>query len=793
MRQHSYRCCRCATRVQSHGARRLSSRRVPSRSASRRRESRSGSRIATLLLFVSCGFLQASSACGEEARSATSDSTITLKVPTLKATDERAPRTLPQATPALRILPQAQPLPPLSETAPRTVILPPAAPLQKVNYLGNGQAAAVRIMSADTREQPAEAGPVRVVNGPLPSAAASQPAAQLPAGWTAQLPTESPPAAADSLPLTPPQPVADTTGPQLVNPISEYPLAAPSAELTSLPAETMPVATLPVATLPAEMVPAEVPPMVTLPSQPVAYQPDGVDGGDLFEADDRFAPNDGAADQLAPRQLPDVPVEIQQRPNQIGRGMPFEVVTSSGELQVTRRRNKILRSEHDIYRAAVVDPEICDIVQFTPREVSIIGRAQGATNVTFWFADGSHKPVTYLVRVVPDPEVQVERERQYQILEEVVAELFPDSKVRLLPVADKLIVRGQAKGAEEAAQIMAVIRGEAVQGANGNGNNGSVVDGQAAAPLSDEETGLALPAANVINMLRIPGVQQVALKVKIAELNRSAAREFGVDLDATFNVGSSGSLMIQTLLNMASGSTTSISGTFDNDDINFGIHYLQSHDVVRILSEPTLVTLSGRPASFLAGGEFAVPTVVGVEGASAIATDFRSFGVILNFLPTVIDKDRIRLQISPEFSQIDNDLEVDGTPGLNTRAVTTTVEMREGQAFAIAGLLEDSMSSDTVSDLPILPRLLGQRSVSHNETELLILVTPELVHPLEPEEVPPLPGFDVTEPTNKEFFFHGDIEGRPTREYRSTIWPRLRSRYRNGGPAMISGPFGHGQ
>jgi len=492
-----------------------------------------------------------------------------------------------------------------------------------------------------------------------------------------------------------------------------------------------------------------------------------------------------------PRRLRNVPVEIQQRPSERAAGMPFEVVSSSGELTVTRRRNKILRSRRNVRRVAVVDASICDVIQFTPREVSIIGKAQGATNVTFWFENEESEPVTYLVRVIPDPEVQVERERQYQILEELVAELFPDSKVRLLPVADKLIVRGQAKGAEEAAQIMAVIRGEAVLNNNGIGT-AAVVDGEAASPLTDEETGLGIPAANVINMLRIPGVQQVALKVKIAELNRTAARQFGVDLDLNFGSGGE-SLIIQTLLNMAVGSTTSIAGTFDNDDINFGIHYLQSHDVIRILSEPTLVTLSGRPASFLAGGEFAVPTVVGVDGASGIATDFRSFGVILNFLPTVIDKDRIRLQISPEFSQVDTDLEVNGTPGLNTRAVTTTVEMREGQAFAIAGLLEDSMNSDTVSDIPILPRLLGKRSVSHNETELLILVTPELVHPLEPEEVPPLPGFDVTEPTNCEFFWHGDIEGRPTREYRSTIWPRLRNRYRNGGPAMISGPFGHGQ
>ena len=104
------------------------------------------------------------------------------------------------------------------------------------------------------------------------------------------------------------------------------------------------------------------------------------------------------------------------------------------------------------------------------------------------------------------------------------------------------------------------------------------------------------------------------------------------------------------MLNAAKGK--SILGTFDNDKLNFGIHYLEQHGVMRMLSEPTLVTLSGRPASFLAGGEFAVPTVVGVQGVSAVTTDFRAFGAIITFLPAVLDKDHIRLEVSPEFSKV---------------------------------------------------------------------------------------------------------------------------------------------
>ena len=493
-----------------------------------------------------------------------------------------------------------------------------------------------------------------------------------------------------------------------------------------------------------------------------------------------------AVPPLAPVVERAVPPEAAQIPTIVGESSSrmgqFEVIDHSDELTVVYRRSKLLRTSVDIYRTAVVDESVCDVVQYTPREVSVIGKGQGATHVTFWFEDGSFRPVTYLVRVVPDPEVQERREDQFGLLEEHLAELFPESKVKLLVLSDKLIVKGQARDAAEAAQILTVIRGQAVGGRD-------LLSGTAASPVNREETNRTIAPIQVINMLQIPGVQQVALRVKIAELNRSAARSIGVDLDFNF---SQGELLLRSLINAVSGGTASILGSFDGGDLEFGIHYLEEHGVIRMLSEPTLVTLSGRPATFLAGGEFAVPTTVGVGGAAAVTTDFRAYGAIISFLPVVIDKDLIRLEVSPEFSQISADNTVNGTPGLNTRAVTTTVEMREGQTLAIAGLLDESMEADKEGDLPWVSQIFGRRNVTKNETELIILVTPELMHPMEPEAVPPLPGFDVTEPTNCEFFLKGHIEGRPTQEYRSTIWPRLRRRYQAGGPAMISGPFGHG-
>jgi pilus assembly protein CpaC len=475
-------------------------------------------------------------------------------------------------------------------------------------------------------------------------------------------------------------------------------------------------------------------------------------------------------------------------------GSPFEAVTESGTITLRVRRSMLMRTKVDIYRTAVVDEGICDIVQFTPREISLIGRAQGSTHVTFWFDDPAQPPLTYLVKVEPDADAIKRDEYKYQMLEDLVNEMFPDSKIRLVVLADKLLVKGQAKDSEEAAQIMTVLRTQGRSGAYGGGGLMGVGDDAATGVIPASAAGQlsAQPAYQLVNMLRVPGVQQVALRVKIAELNRSSARGFGVNLEANIDFGDAvngSKLLLASLLNTQG--STSVIADISGDDASIGIRYLQQHGVIRLLSEPTLVTLSGKPATFVAGGEFAVPTVVGSVGLNAVTTDFRAFGAIISFLPTVVDKDRIRLQVAPEFSQINSSLSVGGTPGLNVRSATTTVEMREGQTLAIAGLLEDNYKGSTVSDLPFLAKVFGRRDASRNETELIILVTPELVHPMEPEEVPPLPGFDVTEPNNGEFYLHGDIEGHPSREYRSTVWPRLKKRY--GGPAMTSGPFGHGQ
>jgi hypothetical protein len=156
---------------------------------------------------------------------------------------------------------------------------------------------------------------------------------------------------------------------------------------------------------------------------------------------------------------------------------PFEIIEPlSIPIRVKVRRGLLMRTDFPIYRSAVVDPAICDLVQFTPREVSIIGKSVGTTNVTFWFRGGPQRPMIYVVKVEPDMEIRREVENEYRILAQILSELFPDSKVELIPVANKLIVRGQAKDSQEAAQIMQIVRREMISGLNtGGGNFGSAV------------------------------------------------------------------------------------------------------------------------------------------------------------------------------------------------------------------------------------------------------------------------------------------------------------------------------
>lgn len=457
-------------------------------------------------------------------------------------------------------------------------------------------------------------------------------------------------------------------------------------------------------------------------------------------------------------------------------------------LNIYLRRSRLITTREPISRVSIADPGIIEFVQYGPREIEVIGLETGETALTIWFGESQQREmIRYLVRVAPDPGEQTEREIEYGELQDRVNEFFPNSFIQLIPIADKLIVRGQARDPEEAAQIMSVIRGEAVNqtgqligpgyggginpwaggGWGGGGFGGGLLNQGPAARLYPDASDTT--ASNIISLLEVPGEIQVMLKVRIAELKRSASRTLGTNwsiTNPTFrfsnNSGGAGANLGLTILG-----TTSV---------NLALRAIETNGYGKILAEPNLVVLNGNTASFISGGQFAVPTAVGVGGIGAVATAFQGFGTQLSFTPMVIDKDRVRMNVIPTFSTPTVANTVNGIPGLESRSVQTTVEMREGQWLAIAGLIADDQSGSITGvpilrNIPIVKLLFSDKGTSRNESELLVLVSPEWVHPLEPEEKPALiPGLDITEPDDWDFYIRGRIEGRPHCYHRSPVW-----------------------
>jgi pilus assembly protein CpaC len=399
----------------------------------------------------------------------------------------------------------------------------------------------------------------------------------------------------------------------------------------------------------------------------------------------------------------------------------------------------------------------------------------------------------------------------------------------LTQLGDHLVVEGQVRSIAQVSQIMELVQTSVT----------SAIDMSAALPptvnaVGNAATAPATPAApaggatgggtiKILNLLRVPGSQQVLLKVRVAELNRTAFRQIGgnalgydsksgsifgtqignpvtatggvnpftLNRSRAFTNASGTNSVSSAIANASTGligsasSTLSSSGTlfgiFQNSNFDVFLNALRRNSVLKILAEPNLVALNGQSASFLAGGEFPIPVPqVGATGvASTITVNFKKFGVQLDFLPVILDGDAIRLTVDPVVSSIDftigTVLVAGGTqvPGLNTRQAHTTVELRQGQTLAIAGLLQVTLDGETsrvpgLGDLPVLGPFFSNTTSEQIEKELVVLITPYLVEPLNPDQVTSVPGDEVGGPNDLEFYFLNRIEGRTGRDYRAT-------------------------
>jgi pilus assembly protein CpaC len=461
---------------------------------------------------------------------------------------------------------------------------------------------------------------------------------------------------------------------------------------------------------------------------------------------------------------------------------------------------------------ATGDPTIIDFVVINPRQIRVIGLRTGVTDLSVTTSDG--KTYSFEVRVVIDLEPLRTRIRC----------LFPDATIRLSQLRDQVILEGQARDSAQVrritevarAYVLAITIGESRR-ISSSQTGGRVLPGvpaPGAGPVGPGGVGPPVavspelvPIGNVestvspirlVNLIRVPTSTQVMLKVRVAELNRTALRQVGADIVAGSpgngavvgtQIGGStvtADALVQNRSLMALTSTllsptNTAFGIFERNGFAFFLDALRRNNVLKILAEPNLVALDGQQASFLAGGEFPVPVPQfgGQGGAAATVTvQFREFGVRLGFIPFILDGDVIRLTVDPEVSEIDFSIAttlVPGgspVPGLSTRKTHTTVELHQGQTLMVGGLLQLTLQGNTnrlpgLGDLPILGPFFSNTSSSQLEKELVILVTPYLVEPMNPGQVPPTPGDEVREPNDCELYFLNMIESRSTKPYRS--------------------------
>ncbi len=330
-------------------------------------------------------------------------------------------------------------------------------------------------------------------------------------------------------------------------------------------------------------------------------------------------------------------------------------------------------------------------------------------------------------------------------LKEAIYKILPEEKdIRVTPTGDSVTLSGTVSSTSSLSQVLAIAE--------------------------------SYYPKRVLNLLEVGGVHQVMLEVRVAEMSRSLLRRLGVNFNAisdnTINFGLSMLGNLTSLGSVATGAVGSVSQRI-NALFRFTgagatwttfIDALKEDGLIKVMAEPTLITMSGKSANFLAGGEFPIP-VPGDNGT--ITIQYKTFGVGLNFSPIVLSSKKISMQVAPEVSELDfsNAIQISGfvIPALTTRRVSTTVELGDGQSFAIAGLLKENVREvvskfPLLGDIPILGALFRSTSFQKNETELIVIVTPHLVKPMNLAKQT-LPTDQYIEPNDFEFYLLGAMEG----------------------------------
>ncbi|MGO8748083.1 MAG: type II and III secretion system protein family protein [Thermoguttaceae bacterium] len=443
-------------------------------------------------------------------------------------------------------------------------------------------------------------------------------------------------------------------------------------------------------------------------------------------------------------------------------------VGETDRLEMTVNTGRILTLEQKIAQAQVHDPEILVLTPLSPNQVQIWAKKTGITRVTLW--DDRQESHSISVSVNGD----------CQELAAILRAEFPNVTIRVRSIKGSVVLSGRVDEAEEAMRIMRVAEAYYV-GEGGTAGGGAASGGAAGGSGGNSgAAGGADPSGGrVINNLTISGVQTVLLHVKVLEVSRTKLRTAGFDFAQLANSGGSIASGIADMAGAANGISASATpapnmtlGT--NPTMAFRVvgaggsffgflNFLRQNNLVKVLAEPTLTTASGRPAYFVVGGE--LPYAVS-QGLGAVSYEWKRYGTKVDFVPIVLGNGRLRLEVRPSISEIDDSrvTAAGAPPALTLREVDAGVEMRAGETLSIAGLVQTQVEASNrgvpiISDIPYLGALFRTVSDQKNEIETLILVTPELVEPMAPHEVPPFgPGQQTTNPSDWQLYVNGELE-----------------------------------
>ncbi|MCP4593950.1 MAG: type II and III secretion system protein family protein [bacterium] len=434
--------------------------------------------------------------------------------------------------------------------------------------------------------------------------------------------------------------------------------------------------------------------------------------------------------------------------------------TDGERIRVPLDRSVLVETNHPVATLQAVSPEIAVVQSITPRQFMISGAAFGETQVIAWTEDGRQKIFNVTV------------ELDLESLRNALTKVDPQSRVEVTPIHGHIILTGQASSAATAERMAEIAL--MFMPAGESGSSGSVQ-----------------------NHLQVMGEKQVLLRCTVAEVNRRAVRDLGINgflagddfadmfvvnqlgginpinIGAAADVNATGTIPFLTgTEGIPLASTSTLSLGFPRVQMQMFLRAMAENSLMRVLAEPNLVAISGESATFLAGGEFPYPVPQGGQ-SNAITIEFREFGIRLNFTPVVLANQTIRLRVEPEISALDyaNSVQIQGSvvPGLTQRRTHTTVEIGNGQTIAIAGLLSEEVRGVVsripgIGDVPVLGSLFRSVEYSRSQSELVVLVTPEIVAPLNPDQVPPVPGQDLVDPNDWQLYMLGMIEGEDTAE-----------------------------